>query len=101
MPTASTTVHKTKNRPTRFIKRSNVDGTTPVSGGSVALSSDNNFVATATFDPSNDRRVLIHGANEGSCVISIGQVDALLVTVTVGPAPDLTKFDLDGFDAEE
>jgi hypothetical protein len=101
MSTASTTVHKTKDRPVRFTRFSSIDGTTPVSGGTTAMSSNNNAVATVSLDPGNDRRALIHGVGEGTCDVSIGSVVPLVVTVIVGPAPDLTHFDLDGFDPEQ
>ena len=94
MATISISVSKTKVHTLTF-KQFDANNTLVPHGGT-SLSSSDNFTATANFDPANDRRVIIHGVNPGTCVVQVGTPPSpLLINVTVTEPPDLSHFELD------
>lgn len=100
MSNSNTTVHKGSVRPVRFAMIG-PDGVTPIVGGTVPMSSTDNFTATPSLDPNNDRRVFITGANPGTADVLIGSgPTALVITVEVSPPPDLSHVELIGYDDE-
>lgn len=93
---ATLNITLTKNKVHTLTFKAFSDTTTLVPHGSTSLSSSDNFVATASFDQTNDRRVIIHGTNQGTCSVSVGTGPSpLVINVTVPEPPDTSHFELD------
>lgn len=93
MSTASTTVAKTRKRPVNVVAFG-TDGTTP-STSNLAFSSSNSTIVLPSVDPNNNRRFLLEGKNQGQATVEIGSGNGkLVITVDVGPAPDLSHVEL-------
>ncbi len=103
MPSANTTVTKSKRRPFRVTATNQFGQPSTASLGS---SSANNNVATVEVDPGDNRRYKIFGVNTGTAEITIGSgVNALVIAVVVEAPPippdQVNRVDLVEFEPEE
>jgi hypothetical protein len=104
MPTATTTVHRTKSRPVS-VTATNALGAPLSPSATLASFTNDPLIATLAVDPENNRRYLIGGVNEGTTTVEIGSgPNKLVVTVTVeATAVDpeqINRVDVEAFEDE-